>query len=364
VTPLLLSARFAARLLAASSALVASGAAAQGPTSAAAPLPPMMVVDLHADVPWQVHGKGRSPKLTEGQARIAALRDGAYGGIVFPIYISDKIKGGPRINDAEAIYGAVQNIVDASSIFLPLLSRFAEPGRISTFLAIEGAGAFADDITAIDRFIERGVRLVSLSHAKNNKLAGAATDKPAPYGLTDLGKQFAHRIYDKGALVDVSHLSDAGFSDLVPIADAHGAPIVATHSNARALCAVPRNLTDDELRHIGRTGGVAGLNFHAPFVAQGETKATLDDVVRHAEHMIAVAGIDHVAIGSDFDGGIDPADGLDDASRLPALARELRRRGRTDGEILKIFSLNALRVLAWRPKKEAPGAAADVAPHD
>ncbi len=350
---LVLTARFAAHLLGAASIVVSL---ASPPANAAETEPRFMVVDLHADVPWQVHGKGRSPKLTEGHARIEALQKGGYGGIVLPIYISDKIKGGPKINDAEEIYRAALSIVSANALFLPLVSRFAEPDRISTFLAIEGAGAFAEDITAIDRFIDRGVRLVSLAHAKNNKLASAATDSRAGYGLTDLGKEFAARIYEKGALVDVSHLSDAGFSDLVPIADKYGAPIVATHSNARALCDVPRNLTDDELRHIGRTGGVAGLNFHAPFV-KAEGKATLGDLVAQAEHMIAIAGIDHVAIGSDFDGGIEPAEGMEDASQMPVLARALKKRGRTNDEILKVFSLNALRVLAWRPsprKAEPP----------
>jgi len=322
-----------------------------------------MVVDLHADVPWQVVGKGRSPKLTEGQARIEAIRSGGYGGIVLPIYISDKIKGGPKLTDAEGIFEAAQSIVTSSpSVFLPLRSKFAEQDRITTFLAIEGAGAFAEDITAIDRFIDRGVRLVSLAHAKNNKFATAATDKNAGYGLTDLGKQFARRIYEHGALVDVSHLSDAGFSDLVPIAAEYNAPIVATHSNARVLCDAPRNLTEDELRTIGRTGGVAGLNFHAPFVANGPQKATLADLVSQAAHMIEVAGIDHVAIGSDFDGGIDPVEGMDDASRMPSLARALRARGFSNDDILKVFSLNALRVLSWRPKTKTEDTTALVKP--
>ncbi|HVK64534.1 MAG TPA: membrane dipeptidase [Polyangium sp.] len=349
MAPLLLTARFAAIFVGAAS-LVVSLASPRGAAAAGEETPRFMVVDLHVDVPWQVHGKGRSPKLVEGHARIEALRKGGYGGVVLPIYISDKIKGGPKIDDAEAIYRAAASIVEASAIFLPLRSRVAEPDRISTFLAIEGAGAFAEDITAIDRFIDRGVRLVSLAHARNNKLASSATGGGAKFGLTDLGKEFAARIYDKGALVDVSHLSDAGFRDLVPIAEAHGAPIVATHSNARALCDVPRNLTDEQLRTIGRTGGVAGLNFHSPFVKADGT-VTLADVVAQAEHMIAVAGIDHVAIGSDFDGDIKPAEGMDDASHLPALARELAKRGRKDDEILKLFSLNALRVLGWRPLK-------------
>src|SRR5262249_50502137 len=164
------------------------------------------------------------------------------------------------------------------------------------------------------------------------------------FGLTEVGKKFCERVYSHGALIDVSHLSDQSFADLVPIAKKYGAPIVATHSNSRALAAHPRNLTDDELRTIGETGGVAGLNFHSPFVSKKQDPA-LDDVVAQAEHMIAVAGIDHVAIGSDFDGGIDPADGLDDASMLPALAERLSRKGLSREDILKIFSMNALRIL-------------------
>jgi membrane dipeptidase len=160
-------------------------------------------------------------------------------------------------------------------------------------------------------------------------------------------------VYDKGALIDVSHLSDAGFDDLVPIAREHGAPIVATHSNARAVADNPRNLTDAQLRSIAASGGVAGLNFHGPFVTKGGD-ASLDDVGKMVDHMVRVAGIDHVAIGSDFDGGIRPPHGLEDASRFPALAEYLVKRGMEPGDVLKIFALNALRILAWRPAKPHP----------
>src|SRR6185436_1457779 len=109
------------------------------------------------------------------------------------------------------------------------------------------------------------------------------------------------------------------------IARAHHAPVVATHSNARAVAAHARNLTDDQLRVIRETGGVAGLNFHAQFV-NGTNEATVADVVKQAEHMVSVAGIDHVAIGSDFDGGIKTPEGLEDAGTLPVLAAALRAR--------------------------------------
>ena len=311
--------------------------------------PAALVVDLHVDVPWQVHFKGRDPKLAEGHATVENLTKGAYGGVVFPIYLPDYLNTtGPLVTDAEAILGTIEKIIASSDAFLPLGKGASRPGKITSFASIEGAGAFADDITKIDAFIERGVRVIGPVHAKNNRLASSATGEAVKFGFTEIGKQFCERVYARGALIDVSHLSDQGFADLVPIAKKYGAPIVATHSNARAIANVPRNLTDDELRAIGETGGVAGLNFHSPFVA-GKRKVSLDDVVKQLDHMIAVAGIDHVAIGSDFDGGIKPAKGLDDASMLPALAAKLRKKGMSHEDVLKVFSLNALRILGWRP---------------
>lgn len=311
--------------------------------------PAIMVVDLHVDLPWQVHFKGRALDLHEGHARLDALQAGGYGGIVFPIYLPDKThKDGAHIEDADAVLATIEKVIAYNPAFLPLGSRFAEPGRISTFLAIEGGGAFAADVTQIDRFIDHGLRLVSPAHGKNSPLSASATDKAVDHGLTPTGQEFCERVYAKGALIDVSHVSDAAFADIVVIAARHGAPIVATHSNARAVARHPRNLTDDQLRIIAATGGVAGVNFHAPFVTGG-VDATLDDVVKQVEYLVKIAGIDHVAVGSDFDGGITAPAGLEDASTFPALAAALRSRGMSHDDVLRIFSQNALRVLGWRP---------------
>lgn len=334
----------------------------------AEPDPPFAVVDLHVDVPWQVHFKGRAPALADGHANIQTLKAGNYIGLVFPIYLPDKThKDGAHIEDADAVFTTIESLIKQHPVFLPLDATAAEPGKITTFLAIEGAGAFARDITAIDRFIQRGLRLVSPCHAKNTDLASAATGARADFGLTPIGKQFAERVYAGGALMDVSHVSDLAFADIAAIARAHGAPVVATHSNARAVARHPRNLTDDQLRVIAETGGVTGLNFHAQFV-NGTNEATLADVVKQVEYMVKVAGIDHVAVGSDFDGGIRTPEGLDDASAFPKLAQTLRRRGMSYGDVLKIFSLNALRVLGWQqksrttPKDPSPSPSASAAP--
>jgi membrane dipeptidase len=338
----------AAVVLALGALPMTSDAAPAAPASpAGSEAPRFAVVDLHVDVPWQVHFKGRDPGLPEGHATASTLTAGAYGGMVFPIYLPDYLhKTGPLISDAEAILGTITKIIDTAGVFLPP-GQAAQPGKIVSFVSIEGAGAFAADVPQIDRFIERGVRLIGPVHAKNNGLASSATGEKVDFGFTETGRQFCERVYTGGALIDVSHLSDKAFADLVSIAKKYGAPIVATHSNARAVAKHPRNLTDDQLRVIGETGGVAGLNFHSPFVS-GKTQATLDEVIAQLDHMIKVAGVDHVAIGSDFDGGIKPAEGLSDASMLPALAARLKKKGMSEEDILKVFSLNALRVLGWR----------------
>ncbi len=319
---------------------------------APSPEDPPRAIDLHVDTPWQVKFKGRAPELPEGHATMAALEKGRYGAIVYPIYIADYLhNGNPTVADADEIYATVDTIIEKNALLWPATKGPTPKGKVTAYVAIEGAGAFAEDITQIDRFVARGVVLVGPVHARDNKLSTSATGKDKAVGLTDLGKKFCERVYDAGALVDVSHMSDRAFDDLATIAEAKGAPIVATHSDARAVANHPRNLTDDQLRRIAKSKGVAGVNFHSTFLRVGG-EARLADAVAHAKHMIAVAGVDHVAIGSDFDGANPPSD-LADASYLPAFATALREAGVSATDVHKIFSENARRVLRWGEEKRA-----------
>jgi membrane dipeptidase len=153
-------------------------------------------------------------------------------------------------------------------------------------------------------------------------------------------------VYRLSGVVDVSHASDQATDDALIIARSMGRPLVATHSNARALAPHPRNLTDAQIRGIAASGGVVGINFHQPFLAEAPGKgANLSDVVRQVKHIRQVGGIDVVAIGSDFEGGISPVPELSDASRFPVLHRALRAAGFSAQEVRKVFSQNALRVL-------------------
>ncbi|MEM1034139.1 MAG: membrane dipeptidase [Myxococcota bacterium] len=354
------------------SASVSVPASARAPeTAAAAASPPRVtlaaegdvfeVVDLHVDTPWRVHFKGRPKSLPEGHATPDKVREGRYAAMVHVIYIPDYIHDWkPGVADAEAIFDTIDGLVAAHPTFVPAVVHgtraVVPPDDVAIFFAIEGAGAFAADVTAIDRFIARGVRLVGPVHAHDNALASSATGERAKKkgggGLTDVGKRFCARVYERGALVDVSHMSDRAFEDLVPIAERYGAPIVATHSNARAVRGHPRNLPDEHLEIIRRTGGVAGLNFHRSFVRRGQVE--MRHVVAMVDHMVKVAGIDAVAIGSDYDGG-NPVGPLSDASQMPALARALLDAGYSPTDVRKIFGGNALRVLEWGGQATGPG---------
>jgi membrane dipeptidase len=189
------------------------------------------------------------------------------------------------------------------------------------------------------------VRIVGLVHTEHNALASSSGDpRPITHGLTAAGRDIVRRAHALAVPVDVSHASDRAVADTLALARETKGVVIATHSNARKLANHPRNLTDDQLRGIAATGGVVGLNFHSAFVVRGRP-ATLEDVVQQALYLLKVAGTDHVALGADFEGGISPARGLEDASRFVDLARALRKAGLAEVVVRKLFSENALRVL-------------------
>jgi membrane dipeptidase len=338
-----------------SAAPVASASAApvdpaMAPPALPSPEGPARAFDMHCDTPYQVLTKGRSLDLPSGHITPDTLKRGHVGGVFFAIYISDKLHGGhPTIADADQVLATYDKIVAHHPDLLWPPEKGPTPSdKVTAFASIEGAGAFADDITQIDRFIARGVRFVGPVHMKNDRLSSSSTEEHKG-GLTELGKKFCDRVYEKGALVDVSHMSDEGFADVVAIAKRWGAPIVATHSDARAIANHPRNVTDDELRAIGESNGVVGVNFYNGYLTPAGQEATLADAIKHAKYMVKVAGIDHVGIGSDFDGGTPPKD-LADASFFPAFAAGLEKAGFSKEDVHKLFSENVKRVLRWQPR--------------
>jgi membrane dipeptidase len=334
-------ARIASRIFSALALAVFGVSSAHGAT----PNAPFPVVDLHVDLSYQHNFKGKPFGLGSGQFSLKELQQGGVSGVVLPLFVPrDASPDGPRLADLERSYARVSQELLHSP---PLASAGcqAPSGSVRTFFAFEGSGPLAADPDKLSLWAKRGLRIVGLVHTYANELASSSGDvQPKGYGLTELGRAFVRRAFALGLLIDVSHSSDRTVSDVLSIASETHGVVVATHSNARAIADHPRNLTDAQLRGIAATGGVVGVNFHGPFLVRGRL-AKLSDVVAQLKHLTEVAGIEHVAIGSDFEGDIRPPVELADASRFPRLSAALARAGFTDQAIAAIFAQNALRVL-------------------
>ena len=212
--------------------------------------------------------------------------------------------------------------------------------KMSAILAIEGGEALEGEISAIRTYYRLGVRAMTLTWNHRNALADGVAEEVSGGGLTKFGRKAVKEMERLGMLVDVSHLAQAGFWDVVKLAQR---PFIASHSNAREICNVPRNLWDNQLRAVARSGGVVGINLYGPFLAKGRAAET-EDILRHIAHMISVMGEDSIALGTDFDGidqmPIGMKDILDMEKVFVCIEKEFGQEAAK-----KIFSDNLLRVL-------------------
>jgi len=218
--------------------------------------------------------------------------------------------------------------------------KAAEEGKVAAMLSIEGADIIEGKIGMLRVFHRLGVRMVGLVHSLRNELADGVADHRTGGGLSELGVQAVEELDRLGVLIDISHLSDAGFRDLLEVAKG---PVMASHSNARAVCDHPRNMTDEMIREMADRGGVTGMNFAPGFVHP--IHATVQGVVDHVDHIVALVGPDHVGLGSDFDGIPYTPEGLEDVTRMPGITGELVERGYSEEDIRKILGGNHLRLM-------------------
>jgi len=321
-----------------------------------------MVFDGHSDLLYDVTRRrlaGEDHVLE--RCHLDRLRRGGVEGLVLALWTS--AAGGQTfwrdVPEAETDADRTRIMVDCARAELaecPWLSvvrtageaeQARAAGRLYAFLAVEGMAAIGGDLGGIDRYHAFGARIGMLTWNEENCLATGAGGDPAS-GLTELGRQAVRRMQDLGMVVDVSHLNDGGFWDVMR--ETRG-PVIASHSNCRALCGVRRNLTDDQLRAIRDTGGVVGLNVHHAFVHQDPAEQTAEMLARHAAHMAEVMGIEHVACGFDFcefmgPPGNEGAQGLENCARIQNLFYWLEQLGMSARERELIARENLLRVLA------------------
>ncbi len=354
-----------------------------------------ILIDTHADTPQMMLDDAydladpQSPYMIS----IPKMREGHLGAEFFSIWVDVKWPPHDLIQRALDLIDVVNEQVARHGDALELAStaedivRIHRERKIAILMGVEGGHIIEDDLRALDTFYRLGARYMTLTHTANTNWADSSGDKPRWNGLTDFGRKVVERMNRLGMMVDISHVSDKTFSDVIAVTRA---PVIASHSSCRALCPAPRDMSDDMLRALAKNGGVIDINFYSAFLdsayreAQGkiakeqeaavqaararlakegkrlsyaaETRIrqkfepglptpSLSRVADHIDHAVQIAGVDHVGLGSDFD-GIDSAPrGLEDVSKLPALVRELARRGYSEDDLIKILGGNLLRVI-------------------
>jgi membrane dipeptidase len=357
-----------------------------------------ILIDTHVDTTQRLLDPNfnLAQRHADGNVDIPRLKQGAVDALFFSIWIPSKVTGPIAVQRATNQINAVLTTIQKNPNELTLATTAAEirtaksQNKIAALMGVEGGQMINSDLSVLQKFHAQGVRYMTLTHMGNTEWADSSTDKPAHNGLTDFGKNVIRAMNRLGMMIDVSHVSDKTFHDVLETSQA---PVIATHSSCRALCSAARNLTDDMIRQLAAKGGVIQINFHVAFLSQqlrdfehahpeidkqidAETKQrcaqnhseacitiakeqiTWDymragklpkvewtQIIDHIDHAVKIAGIDHVGLGSDFDGAIMPL-GMEDATHLPQIAAALKQRGYTDADIAKIQGQNTLHLMS------------------
>ncbi len=275
------------------------------------------------------------PRLTEGGVNVQF-----FAHYIEPAFKPDR--GLLRFMQlADVFYREVESSGGAAEVAFSVsdIRRITGEDRIACILAIEGGEAIQGDIAVLRMLYRLGVRSIGLTWNQRNALADGVGEIRTGGGLTNVGVEAVREMNRLGVLVDVSHLTEPGFWDVVEVTDM---PFIASHSNARAVCDHVRNLTDQQIVAMAKKGGVMGMNF-APAFVHPEI-ATLEGVLDHIDHIVQLVGIEHVGVGSDFDGIGSTPRGLEDVTCLPRLTEGLVERGYADEDITAVLGGNFLRV--------------------
>jgi len=346
-------------------------------------------IDSHIDTLQRVlmDNADLTQRTTRGHVDFPRLREGGVNAPFFALWVPTYYKGADAVRRTLDLRDAMQRVLDAHpdqialALNAPDVERITKSGKIAAILTVEGGHQIDNDLAVLRIYYNLGIRSMTLVHFTNNNWADSSTDKPVHNGLTAFGKEVVREMNRLGMIVDISHVSDKTFYDTLAVTTK---PMIASHSSCRALSPVPRNMTDDMIRALAKNGGVIGINFGEGFLNPKDAEmlmhavrktdtapakegpvldkytkdqlekelatkvpsfGTLDDAVKHIDHAVKIAGIDHVGIGSDFDGISAAPKGLEDISKMPALAAALRQKGYTEQDIRKIFGGNTLRVL-------------------
>lgn len=320
----------------------------------------MLTLDTHCDTPMffpqGIHFDQRDPRILVDMHKMA---EGHQDAVIMAAYLPQPKLGetfsskvafkvdGP-LQYADLIFDKIEEIVNANNRYLSIartpsdLYEDKRKGRRSIMLGIENGLALNHDISNVRYFARRGVVYITLCHNGDNDICDSARGCNTHGGVSRFGEQVIKEMNRCGIMVDLSHAGEKSFCDALSISSK---PIVCSHSNCKALCDVPRNLTDDQLRALAKHGGVAHITLYHGFLRNDSQEATVMDAIAHLEHAISIMGIEHVGLGTDFDGdgGIR---GLADSSELINFTLHLLRRRYSERDIARIWGGNWLRVMA------------------
>ncbi len=310
-----------------------------------------IVFDLHCDAVLAMDGgNDLSSARRSGHFDLVRARRGGLGAIFLAAWIDPRSLPSGSAARTLALLGELRRFIAENPRHVGLalgagdVARVRGSGRLAVLLSIEGGHALENDLRLLECYAALGVRSLTLTWSNSNDWADASTDPLVTHGgLTVFGRRVVGEMNRLGMVVDLAHVSRDTFYDALLTSRA---PVFVTHAGVRALVDHPRNVDDAQLRAIARNGGVVGIAFYPRFLSAGPAEDVgVEHVIEHIDHAVSVAGMDHVALGSDFD-GIDCAPrGLEDASRYPAVSDGLRRHGYSETAVRKIMGGNALRVL-------------------
>jgi membrane dipeptidase len=377
-------------------AVVLSAQSQANPTSRAVALHKTVpLIDGHNDYPWALREKSPARDLGVLDIRqsqpslmtdIARLRSGGVGGQFWSVYVPSSMQGKEAVRATlEQIDIVHRMVAKYPDTFVRArtaddIERAFKAGKIASLIGMEGGHSIDSSLAALRMMHALGAGYMTLTHGANVPWADSATDTPVLGGLSPFGEEVVREMNRLGMLVDLSHVSTETMADAIRVSRA---PVIFSHSSARAVCDHPRNVPDEILKELPANGGVVMVTFVPGFIAPAagaqyplraaeerrlkaqfpndpakvtaglrewrkanpEPKATLSMVADHIDHIRKVAGIDHIGLGSDFDGIDTVPEGLEDVSKYPALTAELLRRGYSDNDVRKILGLNILRVM-------------------
>jgi membrane dipeptidase len=355
----------------------------------------VLIIDTHIDTPGYVVDEGYQFVEKHGyyEADIPRLKEGHVGGVFFGVAAEGRLyNSGQWVQRAMEWIDALHEEVRRNPGTMEFawtaadIERIHREGKIAAMLGLEGGHMINDSLALLRDYYRLGVRYMTLTHFKTNNWADSSTDAQTHNGLTDFGRQVVREMNRLGMMVDISHVSDKTFYDALALTKA---PAICSHSDLRSIVNIPRNITEDQVRAIAKNGGVVFINFNAAYIdpktaeafnptrdvrdaeiakMMAENKdnpnrwemkraiqrkylaklppADIEQVFKNIDRAVKLGGVDHVGLGSDFDGvsGMVPR-GLEDVSKFPAIVKGLIDRGYSDSDIRKIMGENAIRVM-------------------